>query len=125
MLPGVKLKDDKHIQADLVVEASGSSSKMAEWLQQLGHALPPTLTVDAGLRYTARIYDMPEDPDRLWTTAVCGTSPKGDISAVLMPIETNKWQASWGGKLLSITVRESVHGIVPVAICHQCSFCAV
>ena len=51
------------MQADLVVDASGSSSKTAEWLEQLGHTLPPTMTIDAGLRYTARLYEMPDDPD--------------------------------------------------------------
>ena len=82
------------MQADLIVDASGSSSKTAEWLEQLGHALPPTMTVDAGLRYTARMYEMPDDPDREWITAVCGSHPEYTRSAMVMPIETNKWQAS-------------------------------
>ena len=82
------------MQADLVVDASGSSSKTAEWLEQLGHTLPPTMTIDAGLRYTARMYEMPDDPDRGWITAICGSHPDYTRTAMVIPIETNKWQAS-------------------------------
>ena len=91
---GVKLKDNQSIQADLIVDASGSSSKMAEWIEQQGHTPAPTMTVDAGLRYTARMYEMSDDPDRKWSTALVHSHPEYDRSAFVLPIETNKWQAS-------------------------------
>ena len=52
------------------------------------------MTIDAGLRYTARMYEMNDDPDRGWITAFCGSHPEYNKTAMVMPIETNKWQAS-------------------------------
>ena len=90
---GVKLKNKQSITADLVVNATGRSSQMTEWLQQAGHNPPPTMTVDAGLRYTSRMYEIPDDPDRAWTTAIIGSRPALTKQSTVTSIEGNKWQA--------------------------------
>ena len=88
---GVKLKSGENLEADLIIDASGSSSKMPEWLSQLGHPEAPVLTVDAGLRYTYRMYEMNHDPDRHWTMAICTNTEPRKIG-ILVPVEGNKWQ---------------------------------
>ena len=92
MLTGVKLQDGQAVHADLIIDASGSSSKMADWLKDLGHPAAPVMTVDAGLRYTYRMYEMNDDPDRKWITAICNTNPEPRRTGVLVPVEGNKWQ---------------------------------
>ena len=97
---GVHLKSGQMLDADLVVDASGKQSDVSKWLQQLGHKPPSTMTVEAGLQYTYRMYEMPEDPDRKWSIAVCMDNPAYNRTAVMVPIETNKWQVQPVGKWL-------------------------
>jgi hypothetical protein len=89
------------LDADLVVDASGKHSDVSKWLEQLGHKPPSTMTVEAGLQYTYRMYEMPEDPDRKWSIAVCMDNPEYNRTAVMVPIETNKWQVQPVGKWLA------------------------
>lgn len=88
---GVHLRDGRTVEADLVVDASGKQSAVSKWLEQLGHAAPDTISVASGLRYTYRMYEMTEDPQREWTIAVCMDHPEYNRTAVVIPIETNKW----------------------------------
>ena len=97
---GVHLKGGQMLDADLVVDASGKQSDVSKWLEQLGHKPPSTMTVEAGLQYTCRMYEMPEDPDRKWSIAVCIDNPEYNRAAVMVPIETNKWQVQPVGKRL-------------------------
>lgn len=94
---GVHLKSGQVLDADLVVDASGKQSDVSKWLEQLGHKPPSTMTVEAGLQYTYRMYEMPEDPDRKWSIAVCIDNPEYNRTAVMVPIETNKWQLNLSG----------------------------
>jgi 2-polyprenyl-6-methoxyphenol hydroxylase-like FAD-dependent oxidoreductase len=56
-----------HIDADLVVDALGRGSSVAEWLQAAGWEAPPERTLDAKVTYTSRWYDLPADrPDTWW-----------------------------------------------------------
>ncbi|DBB05481.1 TPA: hypothetical protein ACH3X1_012440 [Trebouxia sp. C0004] len=94
---GVHLKSGQMLDADLVVDASGKHSDISKWLEQLGHKPPSTMTVEAGLQYTYRMYEMPEDPERKWSIAVCMDNPEYNRTAVMVPIETNKWQLNLSG----------------------------
>ncbi|MFE6686288.1 FAD-dependent oxidoreductase [Streptomyces sp. NPDC057743] len=60
---GVRVKDgdsEDEIAADLVVDASGRSSHLPQWLAALGLPAPRTTTVDAQIGYASRIYTYPE-----------------------------------------------------------------
>ena len=97
------------LDADLVVDASGKHSDVSKWLEKLGHKPPSTMTVEAGLQYTYRMYEMPEDPDRKWSIAVCIDNPEYNRTAVMVPIETNKWQVQPAGTWLANPVVHSYH----------------
>ena len=91
LIAGVHLKNGRTVEADLVVDASGKHSDISRWLEKLGHTTPDTISVASGLRYTYRMYEMTDDPDREWTIAVCMDHPEYNRTAVVIPIETNKW----------------------------------
>ncbi|MEU9124404.1 NAD(P)-binding protein [Streptomyces sp. NPDC048506] len=60
---GVRVKDgdgEDEIAADLVVDASGRSSHLPQWLAALGLPSPRTTTVDAQVGYASRTYSYPE-----------------------------------------------------------------
>ena len=77
-----------------MVDASGKDSGVSKWLEKLGHAVPDTISVASGLRYTFRMYEMPDDPEREWSIGVCMDHPEYNRTAVLIPVETNKWIVS-------------------------------
>lgn len=54
--------------ADLVVDASGRSSDVVEWLKALGYPAPPETYMTAHWGYAARLYQLPETFDRAWDT---------------------------------------------------------
>ncbi|WP_371749836.1 hypothetical protein OG302_41000 [Streptomyces sp. NBC_01283] len=51
--------DSVHLSADLVVDALGRGSSVAEWLHTAGWPTPPEKTLDAKVTYTSRWYDLP------------------------------------------------------------------
>ena len=79
------------ITADLVVDASGRSSRMPHWLARWGMVEPPTTTVDAGFGYAGRLYAAP--PDHLGGVAGIVMLPTRDAPAggVALPVEDGRW----------------------------------
>ncbi|WP_439661110.1 FAD-dependent oxidoreductase [Lentzea sp. HUAS TT2] len=59
VVDGVLTKDGR-IDADLVVDASGRSSKLPAWLAAAGITTPKPEVVDSGTGYATRIYTAPE-----------------------------------------------------------------
>ncbi|MGW5119116.1 NAD(P)/FAD-dependent oxidoreductase [Streptomyces noursei] len=60
---GVRVKGgdgEDEIAADLVVDASGRSSRLPQWLATLGLPSPRTATVDAQVGYASRTYSYPD-----------------------------------------------------------------
>ncbi|MFE7512678.1 FAD-dependent oxidoreductase [Streptomyces sp. NPDC057540] len=56
-------KEVRTLEADLVVDASGRSTKAADWLAGIGAEAPHEETLDTGLAYSTRVYRAPaEDP---------------------------------------------------------------
>ncbi|MFE5813804.1 FAD-dependent oxidoreductase [Streptomyces sp. NPDC056479] len=48
--------EQRAVEADLVVDASGSGSKAPEWLTEIGAEAPHEETIDTGLAYASRVY---------------------------------------------------------------------
>ncbi|WP_084654986.1 FAD-dependent oxidoreductase [Nocardia altamirensis] len=85
--------------ADLVVDASGRSSKLPQWLSVLGYAAPPDELVTSGIGYTTRYYRVPPGQDDAVPLIVVendytAANPAG---GVLKRIEGDVWSACLSG----------------------------
>ncbi|MFJ9180144.1 FAD-dependent oxidoreductase [Streptomyces sp. NPDC102360] len=61
--------DSGHLSADLVVDALGRGSSVADWLTGAGWPAAPEKTLDAKVTYTSRWYDLPpagRRPESWW-----------------------------------------------------------
>ena len=58
---GVQLKCGEEVEADLVIDASGRSSQLPQWLSAIGLEAPPQQCISAGLGYGSRTYKMPDN----------------------------------------------------------------
>ncbi len=80
------------LTADLVVDASGRSSALPEWLAAHGFATPKETVVDGFLGYASRVFETPDDPDRGWKAAyIQPSAPEHSRGGILFPVEGNRW----------------------------------
>ena len=95
---------DHTLPGDLVVNASGRSSQMTRWLEDLGHPVPPVMTVRADIAYSSRLFrrttGIYPDPSVVAVGADPVDNPRGGGAA---PIEGQRW----------IVVLAGVHGDRP------------
>lgn len=81
-----------HLEADLVVDASGRSSRLPRWLKELGYAAPKESTVNADVGYATRWYKIPEDWQADWKMVLLATRyPDIKGGAVVQPVEDRRW----------------------------------
>jgi 2-polyprenyl-6-methoxyphenol hydroxylase-like FAD-dependent oxidoreductase len=100
------------LDADLVVDCSGRSSRASEWLTALGYAAVETEVVDAQAGYSTCWYQAPppdKRPANWWWKGVFlnpSAKPLRDVDyyfALILPIEGDRFLltlASWGGRVL-------------------------
>jgi 2-polyprenyl-6-methoxyphenol hydroxylase-like FAD-dependent oxidoreductase len=101
---GVLATDDQaapcEMPADLVVDASGRSSRVPEWLERHGYSRPRESTVGIDLKYASRLYAIPPDPARDWQVmAIYGGPPASRRAGVIFPIEGGRWIVTLSGCL--------------------------
>ncbi|MFE6223167.1 FAD-dependent oxidoreductase [Streptomyces sp. NPDC057854] len=80
-------REPRTLDADLVVDASGRSTKAADWLAAIGAEAPHEETLDTGLAYSSRVYrptDAVPDTDALGYYVVPG--PRQPYGAVIVPL---------------------------------------
>jgi flavin-dependent dehydrogenase len=83
------------IPAELVVDASGRSSKAPEWLRQNGFQPPEEQTVNAFPGYATRIYEIPEEFADDWKVLyIMPNPPHVTRGAIILPMEGNRWHVS-------------------------------
>ncbi len=81
-------------EADLILDASGQSSRMPRWLTELGLKPPKETVVDAGLGYATRWYRVPEDFAGDWKSlAVLPQWPEEPRGGSLRRVEGDRWTA--------------------------------
>ncbi|MFD5519332.1 FAD-dependent oxidoreductase [Streptomyces sp. NPDC127066] len=87
------------LDADIVVDASGRGSRVLTWLTALGITGIDEIRVDAGLVNATRIYRTPPGAENFPLTMVQANPYLGEPgrSAVVVPIEGNRWMVSLGG----------------------------
>lgn len=89
---------DEVIDADLVVDAGGRSSRAAEWLDELGHGSAMEETLSSELSYASRFYARPEGfPDDFSLVIVNGRPPDIPRSGLVQDIENGQWHVTLGG----------------------------
>lgn len=87
-----------HIDADLVVDATGRESKAPQWLKSLGYAPPAETVINPFLGYATRLYAPPADSSRDWKGMVIMASPPGILrGGVIWPTEKGQWMVVLGG----------------------------
>ena len=80
------------LHADLVVDASGRSSRLPRWLEEFGYAAPEKSTVNADVGYATRWYSIPEGWRADWKMVLLATRfPDIKGGAVVQPVEGKRW----------------------------------
>jgi 2-polyprenyl-6-methoxyphenol hydroxylase-like FAD-dependent oxidoreductase len=82
------LTRDGRIDADLVVDASGRSSKLPAWLAEAGITVPEPVVVDSRTGYATRLYTAP--PEVPVVVAESLTAPHTPRGGVVMRIEGDR-----------------------------------
>ena len=86
--------DDTELEADLVVDASGRSSRAPEWLALLGYRAPGETVINSFLGYASRIYEKPKG-ERDWKALLLQPRPPtGTRAGVLFPVEGGRWHVT-------------------------------
>jgi 2-polyprenyl-6-methoxyphenol hydroxylase-like FAD-dependent oxidoreductase len=86
------------LTTDLVVDASGRSSRMPVWLDQLGYAKPRVDEVKVGLGYTTRTFVRHErDLDGDLGAIIAPTPPRETRAGFILAMEGGRWVVSLCG----------------------------
>jgi 2-polyprenyl-6-methoxyphenol hydroxylase-like FAD-dependent oxidoreductase len=93
---------EREIAADLVVDASGRTSKSPAWLRELGLEPPPETVVDSYAGYSSRWFNAPaperRPPDWWWKGIWLDPKiPEYMNAGVLFPLENNRWLVTLAG----------------------------
>ncbi|SIS05735.1 FAD-dependent oxidoreductase [Natronorubrum thiooxidans] len=94
---GVMIRDDgaeQELAADLVVDATGRTSRTPNWLAKHGYTPPATEAVHVDLAYSASLIERPADDHRM--IGVLAEAPRTRGGAVL-PVEDNRWLVNLHG----------------------------
>ncbi len=83
---------------DLVVDASGRSSRSFEWLAALGYAAPEETVINAFVGYATRVYRRPPNFNSDWKALFVRTRPPfGLRGGLIYPIENDQWMVNLVG----------------------------
>jgi 2-polyprenyl-6-methoxyphenol hydroxylase-like FAD-dependent oxidoreductase len=86
---GIRLADGAELRGDLVVDAGGRGSPVADLLADIGAPQPPTDEHDSGFAYTGRYYRSPNgDLPELRAPII---TPMGSISLLTLPADRATW----------------------------------
>lgn len=83
------------LAADLVIDASGRSSRLPTWLKQLGVPPAATTTIDARVGYATRRFTSPRPPGPGVLMLVSAKQSRG---CIVSPIEDGYWQVTSVGR---------------------------
>ncbi|MGH3877749.1 MAG: NAD(P)/FAD-dependent oxidoreductase [Actinophytocola sp.] len=86
----------RDLTADLVVDASGRSSKTPRWLAELGLPEPELSRVSVNPGYATRVFRR-AGPFDGWKSMIILAHPGSPRGGVLMPMEDGRWIASLNG----------------------------
>jgi len=79
---------DRELAADLVVDATGRTSRTPKWLDAHGYESPATEEVSVDLAYTTAVVERPPGDDRVITVSPAAPDPRGGTA---VPAEGGRW----------------------------------
>jgi 2-polyprenyl-6-methoxyphenol hydroxylase-like FAD-dependent oxidoreductase len=86
------------IHADLIVEASGRSSKVIDWLAAIGIDQPEITTVNGFVGYATRWYERPANLDLGFEGLLVGAKPTSNPrTGALLPVEGDRFLVTLSG----------------------------
>ncbi|MBL1098789.1 NAD(P)/FAD-dependent oxidoreductase [Streptomyces coffeae] len=85
---------ERDIRADLVVDASGRSSRAPQWFGELGRPAPREEVVDAGIGYSTQMLRPAEPLDMSMVVEPRPNCPRG---AAWSPVENGNWLLTMAG----------------------------
>ena len=105
IITGVKVRyrdrsenDVATLSGDLIVDASGRSSRSLERLSALGYPAPDETIINAHVGYATRVYRRPANLPADWKSMMVRTRPPfGLRGGVIYPVENDLWMVNLGG----------------------------
>jgi 2-polyprenyl-6-methoxyphenol hydroxylase-like FAD-dependent oxidoreductase len=86
------------LSADLIVDASGRTSKGLNWIATLGYATPQETVIDAHVGYATRVYRRPANFKADWKSMLVRSRPPFKVrGGVIYPIENDQWMVNVAG----------------------------
>jgi 2-polyprenyl-6-methoxyphenol hydroxylase-like FAD-dependent oxidoreductase len=86
------------LQADLIVDASGRTSKGLNWIAALGYTTPTETVIDAHVGYATRAYRRPPQVNANWRSMMIRSRPPfGLRGGLIYPIEHDQWLINVAG----------------------------
>ena len=96
----VRLASGDSRDADLVVDASGRSTRVGHWLEDAGWPAPPLERMRVDINYSTALFGRPEpEPEVAFTLATWGVgrTPEGLAPAIVDAVEGDRWIVMLGG----------------------------
>lgn len=91
-------REQRILEADLVVDASGRTSKTPEWLTELGYETPQETVVNSFLGYSTRWYRKPAQVQGDWKGMVIGSLPPANKrGGAIWEVEDGRWFVTLAG----------------------------
>jgi 2-polyprenyl-6-methoxyphenol hydroxylase-like FAD-dependent oxidoreductase len=86
------------LTADLIVDASGRTSKGLSWIAAAGYVAPEETVINAHVGYATRVYRRPANFNADWKAMMVRTRPPfGLRGGLIYPIENNQWMVNVAG----------------------------
>jgi 2-polyprenyl-6-methoxyphenol hydroxylase-like FAD-dependent oxidoreductase len=87
----------EELPADLVIDASGRTSRTRRWLEALGYPAPKETHINSLLGYASRYYARPHGARRDWTALYIMAAPGAPRGGLILPIEGDRWLVTLSG----------------------------
>jgi 2-polyprenyl-6-methoxyphenol hydroxylase-like FAD-dependent oxidoreductase len=103
---GVQLRARNHstltneiqeLKGDLMVDASGSTSPVVDWLKESNNEVPKETIINPYLGYATRLYKIPEQFHERWKGIAIQSTQQLPRSGALMEIEGRRWMVVLAG----------------------------
>lgn len=85
----VEVVDGEPLPADLVVDATGRSSRLPAWIEHLGVTPARTEALDARVGYASWLVDLPHD--RVAVPGIILQAQPGAPGGIALPVEDGRW----------------------------------